>query len=195
MIDRFSSLSKLGLLIFFLCGFSMITSAQEVAIKTNLLYDAATTPNLGVEIGTAPKQTLQLTYGWNPWKFGHNKQLRHWTLSPEYRWWFCHRFNGHFLGAHALGGQFNVGGVKLPMGIWKALRDHRYQGWMVGGGVTYGYQWIFSKHWNLEASLGVGYLRINYKKFVCADCGEQLAHKKRNYVGPTKAAVSLIYLF
>ncbi len=179
-----------------LCGFCIPTIyAQELGIKTNILYDATTTPNLGLELGTAPKQTLQLTYSWNPWKFSDTKQLRHWILSPEYRWWFCHRFNGHFLGAHALGGQFNVSGVKLPFGIWKSLRDHRYQGWMVGGGITYGYQWILSKHWNLEASLGVGYLRLNYKKFLCGDCGEELDHRKRNYVGPTKAAISLLYLF
>ena len=69
----------------------IFASAQEIAIKTNLLYDAATTPNLALEIGVAPKQTIQLMYGLNPWKFGDNKQLRHWTISPEYSWWFCHQ--------------------------------------------------------------------------------------------------------
>ena len=180
--------------LFLLC-FSYSTQAQEIAIKTNLLYDATTTPNLGIEIGTAPKQTIQLTYGWNPWKFSDTKQLRHWTLSPEYRWWFCHRFSGSFLGIHALGGQFNMSGVKLPFGIWPSLKDHRYEGWLAGGGVTYGYQWVLSKHWNIEASVGVGYLYIDYKKFKCEECGEQLKHKNKHYVGPTKAAVSLLYLF
>ena len=173
----------------------IFASAQEIAIKTNLLYDAATTPNLALEIGVAPKQTIQLMYGLNPWKFGDNKQLRHWTISPEYRWWFCHQFSGSFIGVHALGGQFNISGVKLPFGIWPALKDNRYQGWLVGGGVTYGYQWVISKHFNIEAMIGVGYLRINYKKFVCAECGEELKHKSKNYVGPTKAGISLVYLF
>ena len=180
---------------FLLLCVSQTTQAQEIAIKTNLLYDAPTTPNLGVEIGITPKQTIQLTYGWNPWKFGTNKQLRHWTLSPEYRWWFCHRFAGSFLGVHALGSQFNMSDMKLPFGIWPSLKGHRYQGWFAGGGVTYGYQWVLSKHWNFEASIGVGYLYIDYKKFKCEECGEQLKHKNKHYVGPTKAAVSLLYLF
>ena len=181
------------IVLFCLCAISI--QAQEIAIKTNLLYDATSTPNIGAEIGIAPKQTFEIIYGWNPWKFGDSKQLRHWSLSPEYRWWFCHRFNGSFMGLHALGGQFNMGGVKLPFGIWPTLKDHRYEGWFVGGGITYGYQWVLSKHWNIEALLGVGYARLNYKKFECKECGELLAHKKKNYVGPTKAAISLLYLF
>lgn len=178
-----------------LLGFSLRLSAQEVAIKTNLLYDATTTPNLALELGISQKQTIQLMYSWNPWKFSDTKQLRHWLLSPEYRWWFCHRFNGSFLGIHALGGEYNINGIKLPFGIKPSFKNYRYEGWLVGGGITYGYQWLLGKHWNLEASVGVGYLRLNYKKFDCEKCGEELDHKKRNYVGPTKAAVSLVYLF
>ncbi len=176
-------------------GFSLTLSAQEVAIKTNVLYDATTTPNLTLELGTTSKQTIQLMYSLNPWKFSDSKQFRHWLLSPEYRWWFCHRFNGSFLGVHALGGQYNIKGIKAPFGIWPDMKDYRYEGWLVGGGITYGYQWILSKHWNIEASIGVGYLRVNYKKFTCDECSEELEHPKTNYVGPTKAAISLVYLF
>ena len=181
-------------LVVFFCT-SLTLQAQEIAIKTNLLYDATTTPNLALELGTSQKQTIQLMYSWNPWKFSDTKQLRHWLLSLEYRWWFCHRFNGSFLGIHALGGQYNISGIKLPFGIKPSFKNHRYEGWLVGGGITYGYQWILGKHWNLEASIGVGYLRLNYKKYECKECGEELDHKKRNYVGPTKAALSLVYLF
>lgn len=45
--------------------FSGVLYAQ-VAVKTNLLYDATTSPNLGVEVGVAPKSTVQLVYGLNP---------------------------------------------------------------------------------------------------------------------------------
>ena len=173
----------------------MSVKAQQIAIKTNLLYDAVITPNIGVEIGTTQKQTVQIYYGVNPWKFGEHKQLRHWMAQGEYRWWFCHRFNGWFAGAHALGGQFNMSGVKLPLGVWPALKDHRYEGWLAGGGATIGYQWILSKHWNIETSLGVGYAYIKYKKYECKDCGELLKNTYHNYIGPTKVAVSLLYLF
>ena len=45
--------------------------AQQVALKTNLLYDATATPNIGMEIGVGKKHSLQAFYGLNPWKFGH----------------------------------------------------------------------------------------------------------------------------
>ena len=123
-------------------------SAQQLAVKTNLLYDATTTPNIGVELGVGKKHSMQLYYGLNPWKFNTDngkKFFKHWMLAPEYRYWFCHRFQGSFVGVHGLGGEFNAANVKLPFGMYKGLRDHRYEGWYIGGGVSYGYQWVLSR--------------------------------------------------
>lgn len=167
-----------------------------LGIKTNLLYWATTTPNLGVEVATGKKHTAQVFFGLNPWKQsgGDHSSLRHWMVMPEYRYWFNQDFEGWFLGVHALGGQYNVGGVKFPFGLLKGLRDHRYEGWYAGGGVTTGKQWILSRHWNLETSIGLGYIHTKYDKFECGTCGEKLKSAHRNYVGPTKVALSLIYL-
>ncbi len=172
--------------------------AQQVALKTNLLYDAATTPNLGIEIGVGEKHSVQVFYGLNPWKFGHGddvKFLKHWVVNPEWRHWFCHRFNGSFVGIHAFGGQFNAAKIKMPFGWWKELEDNRFEGWFVGGGISYGYQWVMSKHWNLEAAIGVGAAYIKYDKFGCGSCGKKLDDGDKIYVGPTKLALSLMYLF
>lgn len=169
--------------------------AQRVAVKTNLLYDATTTPNLGIEIGIGRKNTAQLFYGLNPWKFSDTKQMRHWLLMPEYRWWTCQKFNGHFFGVHAMGGQFNVAGIKAPLGLFSWLEGHRYEGWFAGGGLTYGYQFILSRHLNFEASVGIGYDYIKYKRFECGTCGPQSEDAHRHYFGPTKAALSLVYVF
>lgn len=182
-------------LLFALAALPLSVSAQQVAVKTNLLYDATTTPNIGLEVGAGRKNTVQLFYGFNPWKFSADKQARHWVLMPEYRRWLCQRFNGHFFGVHALGGEFNVSGIDLPFGILPELKDHRYEGWYAGGGVSYGYQWILSRHWNFEASIGVGYSYIKYKKFECGTCGALAKDSHTHYFGPTKAALSLIYAF
>ena len=102
-------------------------SAQQVALKTNLLYDAATTPNIGMEVGTGKKHSFQVFYGLNPWKFGSGedrKYLKHWVINPEYRYWFCHRFNGSFLGIHALGGEFDATNIKVPFCWWDELQNH-----------------------------------------------------------------------
>ena len=52
--------------------------AQKVAVKTNLLYDATTTMNLGLEIGLGKKWSLDLSGNYNPWKFDDETRLRHW---------------------------------------------------------------------------------------------------------------------
>ena len=67
--------------------------------------------------------------------------------------------------------------------------------WYAGGGVTVGYQWPLSRHWNVEASLGVGYDYIKYDKFECGRCGNRLEDGHAHYVGPTKAAISFLYVF
>lgn len=187
----------LGILFIVSSSFSQVF-AQQLAVKTNLLYDATTTPNLGLEMGVGKKHSMQLYYGLNPWEFdGDNggKYFKHWLLSPEYRYWFCHRFQGSFVGIHGLGGEFNAANVKLPFGMYKELRDHRYEGWYVGGGATYGYQWVLSRHWNFETSVGVGAIYAKFKKFECGECGRQTGDDHTVYVGPTKAVLSLLYIF
>lgn len=84
---------------------SLSAMSQNVALKTNALYWATTTPNIGIEASVGKKSTLQLFYGLNPWKQsgGDQSSLRHWLLMPEYRYWFCESFNGWFIGAHLMG--------------------------------------------------------------------------------------------
>ena len=172
-------------------------SSQNVAVKTNALYWATTTPNIGVEASIGKKHSVQLFYGFNPWKesSGDQTSFRHWVLNPEYRYWFCEAFNGWFVGAHLNGGQFNVASIDMPFGLFDELKDHRYEGWFAGGGISAGYQWVMSKHWNLEASLGIGYDYIKYDKFKCGECGEKLFSGHKNYFGPTKLALSVLYIF
>ena len=164
---------KIICVLFLFVGISL--SAQDVAVKTNLLYDVSTTINLGAEIGLSPKWTLDLSANYNGWTFGENKKC-------------------HFVGAHLLGGQYNWGGIKLPFGLFDDLENHRYEGWYAGGGLVYGYQWLLGKRWSIEAIIGVGYIRAHYDKYECVHCGEWLGSGNKNYLGVTKAAISLIYI-
>ncbi len=189
--------------ILFLCMAlgSLCAKSQNVAVKTNLLYDiAAYTVNAGVEMGLASRWTLDVSANYNGWTLSHERKWKHWLLQPEARYWFCDRFAGHFVGAHALGGQYNIGSLKNSISFlgtdFSNLSDRRYQGWFVGAGIAYGYAWILGKHWNLEAELGIGYIYTRYDSYPCATCGKKLAkNKSHNYVGPTKAAVNLVYTF
>lgn len=179
---------------------------NNLAVKTNFLYDATTTPSLGIEFGVGRKNTFQIYGGLNPWTFDSKRgerKVKHWLVMPELRWWTCSRFNGHFFGIHAMGGEFNASNVDFPVfpgaffgdDLVKGVRDTRYQGYFAGGGFTYGYQWILSRHWNFEAEIGVGYDHIWYDKYPCYECGAKIATGESNYVGVTKVGLSLLYIF
>lgn len=195
---------KRNILILIIAAVAMVTAqrtqAQDVGIKTNLVADGLLSPNLAVEVGVAPKWTLELTGEFNGWTLSHQRRWKHWLAMPEARYWLCDRFSGHFFGVEAHGGQYNIGGFD---GRWnllgtdaRKLKNTRYQGWFVGGGVTYGYAWILGRHWNLEGEIGIGYSYTRYDRFRCAGCGKKIeSGRSHNYVGPTKAAINLVYLF
>ena len=62
-------MKKVAILILFMLGCAISEGyAQKVALKSNLLYDATTTMNLGLEIGLVRKWTLDIPVNYNPWK-------------------------------------------------------------------------------------------------------------------------------
>ena len=190
---------KLYLLIIVLMATIGGAKAQDVAVKTNVLYDALLNVNAGVEVGLAPRWTIDLSGNLNAWTVNGHK-WKHWFVQPEARYWFCDRFSGHFVGAHLIGGKYNLGHIKNNISFlgtdFSGITDHRYQGWAVGAGIAYGYAFILGRHWNLELELGVGYAYTRYDVFECQDCGKKVAEDlPHHYVGPTKAAINLVYVF
>ncbi|MCD7977803.1 MAG: DUF3575 domain-containing protein [Tannerellaceae bacterium] len=163
--------------------------APKFALKTNFLYWATTTPNLGMEFTLGRKTTMDISGNYNFWEFSDNKKFKHWLVQPEVRYWFCDRFNSHFMGIHGHYAEYNVGGIKALN-----MEHYRYQGNLFGGGLTYGYHWLLGDHWSIEAVVGIGYAHLKYDKYPCDKCGEKIKDGIRNYVGPTKLGVNLIYI-
>ena len=46
----------------------------------------------------------------------------------------------------------------------------------------------------MEAEIGVGLRRIYYDKYNCGKCGSKLDSGHKNYIGPTKVALNIIYV-
>lgn len=185
MMNRKGIIKPFAFLLLLLAAASVQPAkAQHVALKTNGLMWATTTPNLGIEFALGRKYTLDLSGAYNPWTFKDDKKMRFWLVQPELKYWFCEKFEGHFIGVHLHGAQY-YGGFK----------EKRYDGYLAGGGFTYGYDWILSPHWNLEAAIGVGYARLWYEQSPRIPCRKCHTDKTKNYFGPTKAAISLIYTF
>ncbi len=194
--DKVRDRKKLLLGVFLvLCWCGNEACAQDVAVKTNLLYWATTTPNLGMEIGLGKQTTLDISGGYNPWTLDKaaNKKIKHWLVVPELRYWLCERFNGHFFGLHTGYGFYNIGGIRIPFHD-KATADRRYQGWATGVGVSYGYSWILGKRWNIEANVGVGYVYTHYDQYDCVTCGQYRGTRSKHLFLPTRAGISLVYI-
>lgn len=186
---------------------------QTVGVKTNLLHWASVTPNMAVEVGLAKHVTAELYGAYNSFRIikkGHTK-WKHWFVQPEVRYWTCEKFNGFFVGVHAMGGQFNMVGFKVPPIAYSfndsyldKLHNYRYEGDFVGGGISLGYQFVISPRWNIELSLGGGYNHVWYRQFEPNMCGARIDPigkdgkypkytGEANYVGPTKATISFVF--
>lgn len=183
--------------IFLLWAFSvgsLVAYGQTIGVKTDVVSDALLfSPNLGVEVSVGPRLTLDLSAHYAPFSSGDTKRWKHWMIRPELRYWLCQPFGGHFFGVHVFGGEYNVANKKVLFGLYD-IDDRRVEGWGVGAGLTYGYHWILSPRWGLEASIGLGGAYTKYDKYRCTHCGEKIGSDHKTYLGPTKASVSVIYM-
>lgn len=171
------------------------SKGSTFGLKTNIPYWGTVTPNLGAEVRLATRWTLDAEVGLNPFNGknddgGYGKSLKHLRVHPEIRYWFCEAFHKHFIGLHVPYLLYNVSDIKLL-----GTENERHQGWGTGVGLSYGYSWLLSKHWNLEATIGAGYLYLESDKYPCSHCGTKKETVKKHYFGPTQAAVNLIYMF
>lgn len=187
--------------------------SQNIGIKSNLLYDATSTINLGVEFTLTDKWTLDISGNLNPWAFPqetvnnsgrviaqHDAIIKHWMIQPEARYWLCETFNGHFFGAHAIGGKFNVGGLTFLPEDWGryGVQIKRFDGWTMGAGLAYGYHLILSNRFSLEFSLGAGYMYMKYDKYNNYTSSRPTVIDsekfKMHYLGLTKAGIAVVFM-
>ena len=57
------------------------------------------------------------------------------------------------------------------------------------------FAFVLSRYFNLELEAGLGYICTGYDEFECDGCGRKVAEGIHHYVGPTKLAVNLVYVF
>lgn len=191
-------MKKTILLIAFLSCLLTAPYAQKVLIKNNVLYDLTTSPNIGLEFRTSQQTSFSLHGGYNPFKFSNgknengrdiNSKLKHWSVMPEFKYWFCKAFERNYIGLHTLYSEYNMEGIPLL----SFLEDNRYKGVAYGGGISYGHQWALGGRWGLELSLGGGFLHLEYDKYNCGECQESLGKYTRNYWGLTKASIAILF--
>lgn len=95
------------------------SNKTTLAIKTNLVYAAAITPNLALEFLFKDIYSLELSATYNIWDLEDNKKWKNLQLMAEMRFWLKDNTKGHFLGAHLGFVKYNFGAISLP--YWQKI--------------------------------------------------------------------------
>lgn len=166
---------------------------EVVALKNNLLYDAALTPNLSLEVRLAPKWSMEFGAGFNPFPLNDTQfpKWRHLSVWVAPRYWFCTVFNKGYLSFNVAYAHYNVAGNGYPIGwMYPQVKESRYQGDAVMGGLSYGWHFAISPHFSIELEGGVDAGYSWYDQYECKHCGDKTSSGGRWLVLP-KVAVNL----
>lgn len=156
---------------------------RGISLRTNLFWDGAAEPNIGIEFPLGKHVSLGVSGGiktWPRWLFWDNDNVndtRHWrnfAVVPELRVYLDEIYNGFFLGADVVYTHYNVGNVKFPLGLYPETQDSRVQGDFLGVGVLAGYSWWLGRHWRIEVEAGVAAGWAGYGRYGCEHCGTKL---------------------
>ncbi|MDR1500021.1 MAG: DUF3575 domain-containing protein [Tannerellaceae bacterium] len=183
------------LLVSFLFSIFIISAAysQQIAVKSNLVYDATGTINVGGEYAINKTFSVNLSANYNGWVLKKPYTWKHYLVQPELRYWFRESFNEHYVGAHLLYIGFDVERMSLP--FFGFTRKSLYtNGVAYGGGLSYGYHLYLTPRMNLEFSLGLGFMRLSYDKAESYRNPGETKPWTRSYIGPTQIGVSVVYI-
>ena len=166
-------------------------SSSYFALKSNLLYDALLVPNLSLEASIG-----------SGWTLGAGGMLAWWSKDVKHRYWRIYGgdleirkyfgtlskskpLQGHHLGIY---GDFLTYDFEFGAKGYQSKATY-------AAGIKYGYSHPIANRLNLDFALGIGYLHSNYKTYVPRDgCYVYQETKKRKWLGPTQAEISLVWL-
>ena len=165
--------------------------ASYFALKSNFLYDALLVPNLSLEASIG-----------SGWTLGAGGMLAWWSKDAKHRYWRIYGgdleirkyfgtlskskpLQGHHLGIY---GDFLTYDFEFGAKGYQSKATY-------AAGIKYGYSHPIANRLNLDFALGIGYLHSNYKTYVPRDgCYVYQETKKRKWLGPTQAEISLVWL-
>ena len=165
--------------------------ASYFALKSNLLFDALLVPNLSLEASIG-----------SGWTLGAGGMFAWWSKDAKHRYWRIYGgdleirkyfgtlskskpLQGHHLGIY---GDFLTYDFEFGAKGYQSKATY-------AAGIKYGYSHPIANRLNLDFALGIGYLHSNYKTYVPRDgCYVYQETKKRKWLGPTQAEISLVWL-
>lgn len=175
--------------------------AQDFSVRTNLLWDALSEPNIGLEFPLSAhwsiggNAALKAWPRWLAWDLDEETNPVHWrnfAVVPEVRYYLDQVYKGVFFGFDAIYTHYNVGAVPTPFHIYPEVEEYRVQGSYWAGGLFAGYAWWPWQHWRLELEAGASIGLAAHDRYDCAYCGTKIAEVKKPAVVP-KLALNVAY--
>ncbi len=164
-------------------GARVRNTPYSLSLRANLLRWATLTTDLGMEWRVGNSVGILVNGSYTSWSW-KDKDRRYglWEVSPEVRYYIGKEKRG-YVGAMYKAGSFNY-----------KFSETGKQGNLMGGGITGGYLLKLNKVLSLDFSLGVGYLKADYDKYVAIN-GVRVRQGKesKNWWGPVSAGVTLVW--
>lgn len=166
----------------------------RLTIGSNMLYDAALIPNIGIGICLNEKYTI-----WADWMYAwwsNRDRRRYWRVyggDIEVRMQLGHGlannpFSGHRIGLYASIVTYDIQTGRSHTGIIGDKFNY-------AAGISYGYTLPLTRRLNLDFSIGIGYLWGKYMKQHLVDTHDVwISTHNRRWIGPTKAEIGLSWL-
>lgn len=166
----------------FIFFFTLPSFSQRVALHTNGVDWLTLSPNLGAEFAFSPRMSLDVSVAGCPFAISDNVYYKHLRIQPELKYWPGSLMAGHYIGVTAAYTTFDIG-----------LKRKGFYGDAYIAGLTYGYNWILARRWNLELSAGLGAAYYRMARYAPGT-----PHPQPNENGwkvvPAKLALSLVYI-
>ena len=173
-------------------GASRTADAQQVSLSTNLFTWANLgTANLEASVSVSKHFTVFAGAKYNPWDLRTKSQIpllnQQITGYAGAKYWPWHVYSGWWIGAKAQFQDFDYAGL---------LTENLVTGQALGMGLSAGYTFMISPHFNIDLGLGGwGGRVLNYTGYKDIGGIEVDTQGSRNFVFLDNVIVSVAYIF
>ena len=166
--------------------------SQNVSVSTNLIdYACLGTLNVEASYSVAQHWSVTASARYNPFTFHKGDadrqfQYRQQSYAVGARFWTWHSFSGWWAASKIRYQEYNHGGM--------FSRDAE-EGDRIGIGLSAGYTYMISRHFNLELGIGAWSGMSWYCRYSCPVCGLTVENGRKWFLLPDDVMISLAYVF
>ena len=170
-----------------------INNHSYIGLKTNLLYDALMVPNLGAEFNLYNNYSVYADLMFADW----NRPEKHFYWNLYGAQFGARKYFGKVADDRSMSGHHaGIYGQALAYDLQAGNIGQQTPNINMGFGAEYGYSFPLSLNLNVDIEIGVGFLTGRYYEYVVEDGHYTWRGTiQRAWMGPTKASVSLVWLF